>query len=35
MPLAQMLFLTGTIAAFLLLGVTLAFCRATSKNLPK
>ena len=35
MPLAQMLFLAGTTAAFFLLGATLAFCRATSKDLPK
>ncbi len=35
LPLAQMLFLAATVAAFILLGATLAFCRAVSKDLPK
>ena len=35
MPLAQALFLAAVIGAFTLFGVTLAFCRATSKDLPK
>jgi len=35
MPLSQSLFLCGVVAAFILFGVTLAFCRAVSKDLPK
>jgi hypothetical protein len=35
MPLEQTLFLATTIGAFCLFGVTLAFCRAVSKDLPK
>jgi hypothetical protein len=35
MPLTQTLFLATVIAAFTLFGVTLAFCRAVSKDLPK
>jgi hypothetical protein len=35
MPLAQTLFLAAVIGAFTLFGVTLAFCRAVSKDLPK
>lgn len=35
MPLAQTLFLAAVISAFALFGVTLAFCRAVSKDLPK
>lgn len=34
MPLTQTLFLVATIAAFSLFGLTLAFCRAVSKDLP-
>lgn len=32
MPLAQTLFLIATVGAFTLFGVTLAFCRAVSKD---
>jgi hypothetical protein len=35
LPLPQMLFLATTIGAFTLFGITLAFCRAVSKDLPK
>lgn len=35
MPLNQMLFLIGVVAAFALLGGVLAFCRAVSKDLPE
>ncbi len=35
MPLAQMLFLAAVVGAFTLFGITLAFCRAVSKDLPK
>lgn len=34
MPFHQMLFLIGVVAAFVLLGGVLAFCRAVSKDLP-
>ncbi len=35
MPLSQTLFLATVIGAFTLFGVTLAFCRVVSKDLPK
>ncbi len=35
MPLEQTLFLAAIIGAFCLFGVTLAFCRAVSKDLPR
>ncbi len=35
MPFAQTLFLVATIAAFSIFGITLAYCRAVSKDLPK
>lgn len=35
LPLPQMMFLVATIGAFTLFGITLAFCRTVSKDLPK
>jgi hypothetical protein len=35
LPLPQILFLVATVGAFTLFGLTLAFCRAVSKDLPK
>lgn len=35
LPSLQMLFLVATVGAFTLFGITLAFCRAVSKDLPK
>jgi hypothetical protein len=34
MPMTQTLFLVATIAAFAIFGLTLAFCRTVSKDLP-
>lgn len=35
LPFPQMLFLVAAVGAFALFGITLAFCRAVSKDLPK
>jgi hypothetical protein len=35
MPMIEMLYLIGAVAAFTAFGVTLAICRAVSKDLPK
>lgn len=35
LPLPQLLLLVALVGAFTLFGITLAFCRAVSKDLPK
>jgi hypothetical protein len=35
MPVEQMIYLIGVVVAFTAFGVTLAFCRAVSSQLPK
>lgn len=35
MPIEQMIYLIGVVAAFTIFGVVLAFCRAVSYKLPE